>query len=291
MVLTKTKVRSQDLFYPYLAGALVAGILGYLYFPTFAWMVDRWLAKDSYFSHGFLIPVASAFWIWKERKSLHPTADHPQAWAYALFFAGAVLQGVSALLRIYFLSCFSFVVILFALTQLMFGTQVFRRVWYPIFFLLLMVPLPLLVVSQITLQMKFFVATVATSWIKATGIPAIREGSYVVMPNAVMLVGDPCSGLRSFLAILCLGFFLVYDMKGTLWHKIVFIVCGWPIAILANVSRVYFLGLVAEIYGPQYSQEGAWPHDVSGYLVFVVAFILLLWVRKKMEGMHARQTA
>jgi exosortase len=154
-----------------------------------------------------------------------------------------------------------------------------------------MVPLPLLVISQVTLQMKFFVATVATSWIQATGIPAIREGSYIHMPNAVMLVGDPCSGLRSFLAILCLGFFLAYDMKSSLRQKIAFIICGWPIAILANICRVYFLGLVADIYGAEYSREGSLPHDASGYLVFVIAFFLLLWIRRKMEAMHVRQTA
>jgi exosortase len=147
------------------------------------------------------------------------------------------------------------------------------------------------VISQITLQMKFFAAAAAVSWIQATGIPAVREGSYIYMPNAVMLVGDPCSGLRSFLAILCLGFFLVYDMKAPLWKKIAFVLCGWPIAVFANISRVYFLGLVAGIYGSEYAKEGATPHDVSGYFVFVIAFALLFWARKKMEGTHARQTA
>ena len=291
MTQNKTITQSRNFYYPHLAAAIVAGILLYIYYPTFAWMADRWIARDSYYSHGFLIPLVTLYWIWKDRQSLQPSWDKPQPWAYALLGACAAVQLASSFLRIYFVSCFSFVVILFALTQLMFGIQVFRRVWYPIFFLSLMVPLPLLVISQVTLQMKFFVATVATSWIKATGIPAIREGSYIHMPNAVMLVGDPCSGLRSFLAILCLGFFLAHDMKSSVWHKIAFIISGWPIAILCNVFRVYFLGLVADIYGSSYAQEGAIPHDMSGYLVFVIAFLALLWIRRKMELMHVRQTA
>ena len=129
MTKNKSILRSRNFFYPYLAGALAAGLLFYIYYPTFVWMVDRWVAKDSYYSHGFLIPLVALFWLWKERSSFRPSADEPRGWAYALLLVGAALQVVSALLRIYFLSCVSFLVVLLALAQLRFGPQVFRRAW------------------------------------------------------------------------------------------------------------------------------------------------------------------
>ena len=40
------------------------------YIPNFIWMVDRWLEKDTYYSHGFLVPFISGFIIWPKRKEL-----------------------------------------------------------------------------------------------------------------------------------------------------------------------------------------------------------------------------
>jgi MFS superfamily sulfate permease-like transporter len=38
-----------------------------IYVPSFLWMWDRWFARDSYYSHGILIPFVTAFLIWQKR--------------------------------------------------------------------------------------------------------------------------------------------------------------------------------------------------------------------------------
>ena len=41
------------------ASSMILLIIAYL--PTLQWMIDRWMLKESYYGHGFLIPIASGF--------------------------------------------------------------------------------------------------------------------------------------------------------------------------------------------------------------------------------------
>lgn len=256
-------------------------ILAYAYYPTFAWMVDRWAARDSYYAHGFLIPLVTLYWLWKKRNDI--TREVSGAWlpGFVVLAAGIGLQILSAAFRIYFASALSLVLILLGLAAVVGGRRVFIHSWYPLVFLLLMIPLPLLLISQTTLKMKFFVSDVASQLLTASGLEAHREGSYLVLPRSFLLVGDPCSGLRSFLAFLCLGFVFCYEGTMALWKRVLLVACGLPLAILSNVLRVYVMGLIAEIYGMK-AVEGL-VHDASGIVVFVLAFGAFMILRKKLE--------
>ena len=57
----------------YLKWMIPAGLLLYVYHPAFVWMYDRWTARDSYYAHGFLIPLIAFYWIWKKKSELAST--------------------------------------------------------------------------------------------------------------------------------------------------------------------------------------------------------------------------
>ena len=267
--------------------SLLIALLGYIYFPTFAWMVDRWMVRDSYYAHGFLIPFVSLYWVFKKRKTLSSMEQKLEPLGLAIFVVGAILQIISCALRIYFLSALSFVVVLFGAVYFLFGKKVTQAVWFPIAFLFLMVPLPLLIISEITLKMKFFVSQIATAMLNSTGLKAAREGSYIYTPHAICLVGDPCSGLRSFLAFLCLGFVFAYGMHLELWKKTILIAAGLPLALISNVFRVFAMALVGEIYGMELAGSKV-VHDGGGILAFLFALACFLLIRRKLEGIHVK---
>lgn len=266
------------------AAPLIA-LLGWLFEPSFAWMADRWMARDSYFAHGFMIPLVSLFWIWQKRDVLLKEELRPSLWGIPFLAAAALIQVTACVLRVYFMSSFAFVILLTGLILSLAGTRIFRQVWFPVFFLLLMIPLPLLAISEMTLKMKFFVTQLAVDCLNFVGMPAQRNGSYLVTPNAFLLVGDPCSGLRSFLAFLCLGFVFAYGGKTPWWGKLVLVFSGLPLAIFSNLLRVFSLSIIAEIYG-QEAAHGA-VHDASGIVVFVIAFAMFLGLRHCLEGKAA----
>ena len=257
-------------------------LLAYAYYPTFVWMVERWSARDSYYGHGFLIPVVTLYWIYKKRQALAalPAEFHPAGLGF--LFLGVLMHVASSVFRVYFLSAFSFVFVLLGILLSLFGKRIFALIWFPIFFLFLMIPLPLLIISQTTLKMKFFVSEISAHLINASGIHAVREGSYIMTPHNLLLVGDPCSGLRSFLAFICLGFVFAYESRLVFWKRLVLVVSGLPLAVLSNVVRVYSLGMIGEIYGSK-AVEGK-VHDASGVVVFILAFATFMFIRRKLDA-------
>jgi exosortase len=264
------------------------GLIAYIYYPTFAWMVDRWSAGDSYYGHGFIVPFVSLYWIFRSREKIAACDKKSDFFGLFIFMSGFGLQLIASVLRIYFLSAFSLVILLFGVVYFLFGTQVVRIVWFPIAFLAVMVPLPLLLISEITMYMKMIVSQVATYLVNAIGIRAVQQGSYIYTPNAVCLVGDPCSGLRSFLAFLCLGLIFAYISKISFWKKVILVIAGLPLAIIFNVFRVFTMTVLGEIYGMEFVKTKT-VHDGGGILVFVLALACFLILKHKLEG--ARRAA
>jgi len=260
---------------------ILIGLISYVYYPTFLWMIDRWSARDSYYGHGFLIPLVVLFWLYKRRESFLSTSGDIKLLGISLLSLGVVLQIFSSIMRIYFLSAFSFMFLLLGVVEFLFGRQTLKKVWFPILFLSAMIPLPLLLISQVTLHMKFMVSEIATVFMNGIGIHAVREGSYIYTPNSILLVGDPCSGLRSFLAFLCLGLVFAYESQMDFWKKIILVCSGLPLALASNILRVLFLGLVGEIYGMKYT--AGFLHDTSGFAVFILAFFVFLAIRRRLE--------
>lgn len=261
-------------------------VLGHIFYPTFLWMADRWMARDSYFGHGVLIPAVTLFWLFKKKDQLLSVEKKSDLRGLLVLLFGVGLQLVSSFLRIYFLSGMAFVIILLGAIQFLFGQKTLQLTWFPVSFLFLMVPLPLLMISEATLKLKFFVSEASVYLLRSIGIQAVREGSYIYMPHAYLLVGDPCSGLRSILAFLCLGPIFAYG-SGLHWEKKALLVgSGLPLAIFSNIGRVFFLALLSEIYGMEIIFS--WVHDASGFAAFIFAVLVFLYLRKRLENSRVR---
>jgi len=86
-------------------------------------------------------------------------------------------------------------------------------------------------------------------------------------------VADACSGIRSLISLLTLGIVYGYFADPRPWMRAVIALATIPIAIAANAARVAGTGVLAHYYGPQ-AAEGFF-HTFSGWLVFVVAFLML----------------
>ncbi len=86
-----------------------------------------------------------------------------------------------------------------------------------------------------------------------------------------MLVGDPCSGLRSLISFIALGTVIVQLTSGNIWKKGILFFAVIPIALLSNVIRIMVLTVASYFYGNQII-DGFF-HDFMGIMVFVIGFI------------------
>jgi exosortase len=244
-------------------------------------MWDRWFARDSYYSHGVLVPFVAVFLIWQKREELGSTRKASSGWGMVLITAGMLTHIFASLMRVYFISGFSMLAVFIGLILHFYGLAVFRKILFPVLFLVFMVPVPLVLITNISFQMKIFAAKIATNILNNIGIPALREGSLIHMRNAQVVVDDVCSGLRSLISLMALGSIFAYWMKSSMARKYVLFACTIPIAILTNVARIIFLSSIAEIWGSQFAV--GFIHTASGFLVFALAFIFLFVMVRVLE--------
>jgi exosortase len=261
--------------------AVITALLLVIYSPTILWMVDRWDAKDSYYSHGWLVPVVSLYILWIHRETLAKIKAKPVGWGLGLVVLGLLIHVVSAMLRIYFSSAFSSLFVICGLVLYFSGTAMLKATAFAIGFLVFMMPLPLVAIVGITFKMKLFAAFWANKLVNAMGIPAILDGSVIKMRHTHVIVEDVCSGLRSLISLMALGAVIAYLSKLVRWKKVIVFISAGVMALIANIVRIVFMAVTSEVYGAKFTEGPL--HTISGLIVFVVALAGLLMVVKELE--------
>lgn len=271
----------KNIFRKFYQQIILAALLLIAYVPAILWMWDRWFTKDSYYSHGILVPFVTAYLIWIKREKLAKIKTKRSRWGLPVIVFGLLAYLLSSALRVYFSAGFSFLAVIVGLILHFYGRRMLRAIWFPIFFMVFMVPLPLVVITNISFKMKLFAAQIAEGVLNNMGLRAIRHGSIIYMQHTQVVVDDVCSGLRSLISLAALGSIFAYWLKAPRWKRMLLFLSTFPIAIITNVCRVVFLSAVGEIWGGK--AASGFVHDASGFLVFALAFILLWGVSKILE--------
>lgn len=260
---------------------LAVVLLLWAYTPIFIWMWGRWFTRDTYYSHGILVPFVTLYLIWQKREELRKIPKKRAPWSLALLAVGIALYLVSTILRIYFPSALSMLVVLVALILYFYGTKTLRTIAFPIFFLMFMIPLPLYMIVNISFQMKLFAATIAAKILNLLGLQAIRDGSVIKLHNTFVVVDDTCSGLRSLISLTALGSIFAYMINAPMYKRLLLFFTTIPIAIITNVCRVVLLSVFSEAWGAEVTK--GFLHDFTGFMVFALAFAMLYMIGRLLE--------
>lgn len=253
----------------------------FTYIPTFIWMAGRWTVADTYYSHGFLIPLISGFIIWQKREELRQIKIKTFQLGWLFFLTGIFIHIISASLRVYFTSGFSLILVLIGLVILLLGRDYLNKLLFPILFLIFMLPLPLVLISNLSFRLKILASQIGVFLVNNMGMYAVRDGSMIKTLHSQLMVEDPCSGIRSLIAFIALGVLMAYYSRISITKKVALSLSSIPIAIFSNVIRIVALTLASEMYGAQVA-TGIF-HNVMGILVFVFGFLALLFIQKLLE--------
>ncbi len=251
------------------------------YIPSFIWMINRWSVADTYYSHGFLVPLISAFLVWQKREKLAKLKISPSNSGWLLLGPSVLIYVISVLLRINFSAALSLIPVLIGIVLLFLGKEFLKELLFPLLFLLFMIPLPSVAIVNLSFKLKIFAAQVSTFIINRVGVPAIRDGSVIKTMHSYLVVEDPCSGIRSLIALIALGALMAHFSDISKVKKAILFLSSIPIAIGTNVIRIVALSLASEIYGAKFAT--GWFHDTMGVLIFVFAFVGLALVGKVLE--------
>ena len=246
-----------------------------LYFQTIMKMGKDWLG-DPNFSHGFLIPLVAGYMIWHNKALLSTLTLKPKNWGLLLIVAGMFLYTVGSLGAELFIQRFSIIVTISGLSIYLLGDSITKKIAVPLLYLLFMIPIPAIVWNKIAFPMQLFASDLSFKAIYFLGITVLREGNILQLANTNLEVVDACSGLRSLTSLLALNAAFAYLVPISVIRKWVLFLSAVPIAIAVNVFRLTLTAVMARVIGPETAQ--GFLHEMSGLLVFVLAFVILLGI-------------
>jgi exosortase A len=255
----------------------------YAYHQTFLWLYERYTNPDSHYSHGFLIPLISGYFIWRKRDELRNTATSSSRIGLGLIVLALLIHIGSVWTHIFFTSGFSILLFLIGITLYLFGSEFTKKISFPLGFLIFMFPLPMGAIAAFSFPLKLMVANLAGSFLNLFGLPIFREGAVVHLARTTLTIDDPCSGIRSLISLLALGALMAHISKTSIFKKGVLFISAIPIAIFTNVLRVCALILAANWLGSQWAMPEHWFHTASGMGVFAISMILLFLIMRVLE--------
>lgn len=246
----------------------------------FRWLYMMWSTESTEavdYSHGLVIPFISLWLLWRQRVALIDAfkQDAPRytgpfltALALGMHFAGMRSQ-------LPHLSAMALIVSLWAWVWTFGGKQAARLTLFPIAFLAFAIPVGFL--ARATFPLRIIGSVTATELLNGLGIATTRIGTAVYSSAGqgfAMDVADACSGIRSMMALMALTAAYAYLFRNHWFARWFLFIMSVPIAALANIGRIVTIAIVATFMGQDVGMKLY--HDYSGYLVFVLAVLLVV---------------
>jgi len=257
-------------------------LVAWLYASILAHLVLQWVgpSRDPNFEHGIFVPLFALFVLWQDRKKLKAIASSPSWAGLPLVVLSLLMLVLGVLGAELFFSRVSLLILLAGLIILFQGWTFFRAVLFPWAFLILMIPIPNLLMNQITFPLQLLAARLSTALLELVNVPVLREGNVfrlAAMPEGLD-VAEACSGIRSLLTLVTLAIMYGYLTETRIWVRLTLVCLAVPIAVAANGFRIFGTGLLVQYWDPD-KAEGFF-HTFSGWLIFVVALIMLFAVHR-----------
>lgn len=257
----------------WLAGVLA--LLGLVYYPTIAWLFDRWTMSVWHHAHGMLIPAVVGYFVYQELKGRHALPASSSAWGFLFVIPALALHVFDTGMHTQLLSAASIVVILPGLSLLFLGRERTTAIAFPLAFMALMLPIPLALTESLHLVLRKIATAASTAIVPLLGITAYTEGTTVHLAEATLQVGDACSGFSTLYAACAVAALTAYSCPDRRRRALVLLGAA-PIAIAANVVRVTML--IAVVDWRNVDVLSTWIHPASGMMTFALALPVIFWL-------------
>ena len=246
-----------------------------LYHHAMATLLSDWSTNPN-FSHGFLIPFICGYMIWYKKNEIALVEPTPSNWGLIILFFGMFLHLAGHVGAEQFLMRFSMVITLSGIVIYCWGGEVFKQVFIPLAYLVIMIPIPSILWNKIAFPLQLIAAKFSSEMIYFIGIPVFREGNILHLTNTSLEVVDACSGLRSLTSLLALTGVFAFLAPLSGFKKWILFLSAIPIAVLVNVIRLTITAAMAAWISPD--TANGFLHDMSGLIIFGFALVLVYLV-------------
>lgn len=253
---------------------VVGALVAVLYWNVLRTLVIKWATIGDW-SHGFLIPVFSLYYLYMQRHRFPAGAVRTGYPGLAVILAAFAIYCYYTWTSIGYFQTISLVLTIFGVVYLLCGWPVARWGWFAVAFLIFALPVPGGVYEQMTIPLQRIASAVSA---KILGLIPEMEASAdnIVISYAYrgregeLNVEQACSGIRLMMAFVALGVAMAFASERRLWHRMVMVLACVPIAIFCNVVRVTTTGLFV-VFGRGDLAKGSY-HMMLGLSMLLIAF-------------------
>lgn len=255
---------------------VILGLLA-LYVPTY-WTLAHGLWNEDDHAHGPIVLIVSLFLIWQKREALIGVAQHTvpsglqASIGWALLAIGLLAYALGRSQNILLFEVGSQVTVILGALLITLGFRAVRALWFALFFLLFIIPIPGFIVEAATGPLKAYISVIAEHVLYLAGYPIARSGVTLTVGPYQLLVADACSGLHSMFSLSAMGLLYLHLMHRTsVARNLIIMAAILPIAFVANIVRVMVLILVTYHMGDEAGQ--GFLHGFAGIMLFVIGLL------------------
>jgi exosortase len=249
--------------------------------PTVAWLYERWTMSVWHNAHGLFIPPLVAYLVYQELKRTRPGPAAGSGWGFAFLLPALLLHALDAGMHTQLLSALALTLMLPGLALLLLGVERTRAIAFPLTFTLFALPIPLAFTEQIHLLLRQLVTLTTSTGLTAARIPVFVEGTTLHLATGAVEIADACSGFSTLYAAMAVAFLVAYSAP-TVRRRVLVLLAAAPLAIAANMLRVFGLVLLAIWQG--YGILDTFVHPLSGLLTFALALPAIFWLGTERRG-------
>lgn len=263
-----------------------------MYLPTYWWAFNTiWQTEEQ--AHGAIVLVVVAWLFWHKREAILTAAHQPNPMVgWPLFLFGLLLYIVGRAIDISIFEIGSQIPVLTGALLILAGGPAVRAAWFPLLYVVFMIPLPGVLVDALTVPLKEWISVITTNTLYAFGYPIARNGVMLTIGQYELLVADACSGLHSMFSLSALGILFMYlTARASVLHNAIMLASILPIAFASNIVRVMVLVLITYHLGDEMGQ--GFLHGTASIVLLLMSLgfllmldVVLVWLIKPKAGLQ-----
>ena len=236
--------------------------------------------KSQHMEYVWLIPVLSLFLLWQKRDRILTCANAPCPAPFtalpflliaSLFLFFGLRGDQSRFLQI------ASILLLMAIPTACYGRPMLKTIWFPILLLVFVIPVGFL--DNFTVPLRRASVTVTSVLLNGLGISVRQLGTAIISTSQQapfqLDVADPCSGIRSLVALFVgTAAYGAIALK-TLSRRWVLFFASVPIAFFGNIVRLLLTAFTCHFVS---QQAGMGLHDNALFIIAPLYTLAIFWL-------------
>ena len=246
-----------------------------LCYASVLWSIASEAATNSQYSYALVVPLISGYIVWLRWPAIVAALGAPDyLFGVPLVLAGLALQLTGNLAALAALEEISLLLTLTGLVLLLAGRNALRVVWFPIGYLMLMLPVWSYVVSSLQGPSQQISATIAARLLQTAGVPAFLQGTTIVLPTVTLDVMAECSGTNQLVALLVMALPLSYLWLATSGSRLMVVAIAVIVGYLSNGARIAVIGWLTPVVRLVRDPHSV-AHLIPGFLTASLAYLAI----------------